>query len=148
MADSTYWRILSALGTRVGTVATAPVPQLRQKLLALQGDTYPLLIVAPGANGEKYQGGTFGGGAFWAYPVTVAYVTAGNRTVATGLQAYLNLREAIRDVLFQPTLAGVASLVGVDINPQAVVDLQAYLTGNYDVTGWELTFESVETRTS
>lgn len=145
---SVYFDILDAVKTRLAGVAGAPAPDLRYEVELFEKEAAPLLIVAPGPDGEKIVQQTFGKGVWYAYPVLVAYVTAGNRKSAAGLQEYLGVREAIRNELFQVRLPGVSDVIDTGMGPQAVSKLAATLGGNYRVTGWLMTYKAVEQRTS
>lgn len=113
-------------------------------------DPTPHVIIWPGEGAERLDDLQFGqaGGparAWWVYPVMVVMITSGNRIVETGFSAYMDVREAVRNILFRPMLGGIAQVFDCDIAPKDVFDLTAFVKGNYDVTGWEMYYKSAET---
>ncbi len=161
MAASHYWNLLGSVSVQLGSAsipaswAPSPLPSvvLRRKLVQMEGDPAPLIILAPGRGGEKIFQTTFkstsAGGkknVLWDYPVTVAFVQASNETLTTGLQASLDLRESLRNTLF---VVDVGSIVvpafDMEIDPEEVTDFAAFIGTNYDVTGWAMTYRVTET---
>ncbi len=168
---SVYYQVLQGTGARVANITNLlpdsvgiglPVPvSVRKKPLILdQVDTVPRLLVWPGKQGESKgkQGfgtpGGQGGPTWWLYPVNVALVTAGNREVEVGLQEYLDMREQLRDLIYQtaplfpPASLVTAQAFDVEIEPEDVFDLRAFLGGNYDVTGMQVQFSATVRRLS
>jgi hypothetical protein len=142
---STYFNILQAVGVVANSVAGVNLVSVRRRPLQLDVvDPTPHVIVWPGEGAEsllEMQFGAPGQGAhaWWSYPVLVVLITAGNRVVESGLQAYMNLRENLRNALFRPLLGGIANVFSCQpIDPKAVFDLQAFVKGNYDICGWQL----------
>lgn len=140
---SVYWEILSAVQTSAATIVSNCV--LRYKLQSVESDSYPLVIVAPGAGGEKVDEQMMGKNLFYVYPVVVAYIVAGNRMLSGGLQNFMNTREALRNQLFQTFLSG-APPFDTDIEPEEAVKFGEYLGSNYVVTGLLLKYKTAEIR--
>jgi hypothetical protein len=120
---------------------------LRKRLEVVEGDTYPLCIVAPGTGGEKVDLQTFNKNVVYAYPVLVAYVAQGNGLIDLQ-QTYIDTREQIRDQLYQTLLSGAATVFDTKIDPEEAVNLGAYVGTNYDVSGWLVYYRSKEIRLS
>ncbi len=151
MASNIYYSILSAVGAVCASVAGINEVSVRRKPLQLDGvDPLPHAIVWPGPGAEKIDELQFGPGpgqgfrAWVLYPVTVALLTSGNRVVATDLSAYMDLRERTRNALFKPLLGGAVTVFDCEIDPRDVFDLEAFTKGNFDVTGWTLSYRSSE----
>lgn len=133
-----------------------PGVSARRKPLLLPGDSIPRIIVWPGKGGERdvskqfRSGSSSKTGVWWAYPVNVAYVIAGNREVEKDLEAYLDERQAIRDALYAlgpgDTAGGpIAGVFDIEpFEPEEVFDLEAFLKGNYDLSAWQLSAVSSE----
>lgn len=147
--DGTYWTILSSLqgmiannefgNSQINTV-------IRRKLQKLDSDSLPIIIIAPGQDSIREQ--TFNKQVWWNYEVLVAYIEAANRAMTIGLEAWMNNREQLRNLLFQPLNTDAPSTVfDFDIDPEDVVKFQEYLGTNYDVTGFKVTYTSSEGRT-
>lgn len=156
---TTYFQILQQLVVSLqnGGIPGDPGVSARRKPLLLPGDSIPRVIVWPGKAGErdvskqfKSQSSFGKTGVWWLYPVNVAYIIAGNREVEKDLEPYLEERQAIRDIIYQLGSAAVAGgpIQGVfdvePFEPEEVFELEAFLKGNYDVTGFQANFLSSE----
>ena len=156
---SIYGQILNAVASQLSAIPSIPLNNagqpnvsVRSKPLDLSGvDVLPNVIVWPGPGAEQQIDLQFGGptgtsaGVWWEYPVSVVLIVAGNRGVQSGLTSFLNLREAIRNQLFIGSLTGFPSNVfDVEIELGDVFDLQAFLSGNYDVCSFVCRYKSTE----
>ena len=116
---SLFYHVLEAVAGEVDSVlAGHGVPVLlRRRNVWVNGDPLPVCIVSP-ADEERLAEMDFTGGTTWVYPVNVNLVYPDDRDNSLDLDAevYLDVREAIRDQLFFPLLAGVAEVWDVDIS--------------------------------
>jgi hypothetical protein len=145
---SVYWDILQAVEASVDAVSGVPATEVRYDLEAFQGDPCPLVIIAPGPEGEKHTKLIMPNGVWYEYPVLVALVTPGNRKSASGLEAYLQLRQDVRNKLFAVKLAGVSEVFDTGMGTEAVSKFAAAVGTNYRVTGWLMKYRSAETRST
>lgn len=144
---SFYYEILDAVKTQVEGITGIPPVDLRFDLQVYEGESLPLVIVAPDpVEFERIAEKAFESVVWWDYPVRVALVWPGNRIVKAQLSEYLTLRQAIRDVIFKPTLVGVPTVFNTFVNPDAASKFAALSNSNYRVTGWEAIYRSNEER--
>ncbi len=145
MADSVYWQIVQAVQAQVANVV--PNTVLRRKLQRLESDTMPICYVVPDLpGGEKVEEATFNKNVVYLYPVLVCYVEQGAPDLITGLQTYLNVREDIRQVLYQPLALSIAQVWDMDFDPDDTKRFGEFLGTNYDVAGWKCYYKSTEQR--
>ncbi len=143
--SSIYWQILTEVQTLVKVVV--PNCLLRRKLFRLEGDTFPLVIVAPQLPpGEHIANNVFNKNVIYSYPVMVVYVCAGAKDLTTGLQSFLDTREAIRQALYQPLLSNVAAVWSTTFEPEESLKFGEFLGTAFDVSGIVLHYKSKEVR--
>jgi hypothetical protein len=142
---SVYYDLLTGVQTSIATVTEIPI-SIRYDAILMQNDVVPLIIIAPDV--EKVGIQAFPKIVNYDYKVNIAYITAGNRTVNTGLEAYLESVETIRNQLYQLNPTALPAAWNVKINPNFVSELQATVGTNYRVTGWQMTYTVTEQRNS
>lgn len=150
---SKYWTILSSVQQQLQAVGGAPQNvALRRKLVGLKVDTTPFWVVAPGRGGEKIVEHTFCGQGspgkptvVYDYPVVVALIYGGNEVMSTGLQNLLDTRAAVRNAIYQ-IIGGAIPAGAFDLNmdPDEVSELGAFLGTNYDVNGFGFQYRTDE----
>jgi hypothetical protein len=109
-----------------------------------QEDAVPLIIVSPG---EEVVG-------MEAFPVTVEYlyrvqvslIQAGNRIYEGDVSSLLDLRQSIRNILYQPFLDGAINVYDCRMDMSPAFEVVSGEASNYDVTGMVFTFNSIESR--
>jgi hypothetical protein len=149
-ASSTYYSILTAVQTQIQTIVSNCV--VRRRLLYLESDALPIVYVAPDLpEGESIIGNNFIGPdgnktATYAYPVWVCYVQAGAPDLSTGLDVFLNIRQQIKTLLYQPLLSGVAQVWDIEIDPDSTSRFQEFVSKDFDVSAWRITYHTTEVR--
>lgn len=163
-----FMNVVNAIGNRLFDERPDGVNVFRRKSLrVLESDTLPLVVVAPGSDGETIVFETFPapastGGVVYAYPVAVAVVTRGNNTdyppingsteviseAGVELENHLSVREWVRDQLFQPYIDDVASVLNCEVTPGPVVETSGAGGSLYDVSVTTAVYWSDETRES
>jgi hypothetical protein len=148
VADAVYWTIMSALENQLQALPGVSVLTLRQKVVALPTENLPLTIIAPPLTGgtERIKRYLFGNQVIWTYPVDVLLLTPGNRKIATGEEAYLLNRQTFRDTILAtlPVLAAASTVYDLELAPLDVTDYEAFVVGNYDLTGFSVDYDSLE----
>lgn len=117
--------ILTAVKTRIETLTGEPPVSIRKRVNAREGESLPLIVVAP--LGERVADQGFGGSVAIEYRVGVALITAGNNVYDDDLLAYLDTWESIRKKVFDSDYAGY----DVQIDEATQLDLAA-LSEGYD----------------
>jgi hypothetical protein len=142
---SAYFAILDAIKRTLDGVPGMPPVTVREVPWVLATDfPLPAVLVCPLAEaGEAVGRVCFGGAVRWHYPVLVLLLHASARPSAA-LPGRLQLRQDIRDALFEPTLAGVAEVYDVAIDPKAVADVAAALGANVAVAGMRVVYRATE----
>jgi hypothetical protein len=149
-ASSTYYSILTAVQTQIASIVTNTV--IRRRLLWLESDTLPIVYVAPDLPaGESVIGNNFIGPdgnktATYAYPVWVCYIQAGAPDMVTGLDTFLNIRQQIKTLLYQPLLSGVAVVWDIEIDPDSTSRFQEFVGTDFDCMAWRITYHTTEVR--
>ncbi len=144
---SDYYTILTSVQTQVATIVTNTV--LRRKLFRLESDVFPIVYVTPDLpGGDKIRQQTMKKGVWHNYPVIVTYVQAGASNLLTGLDTFLQVREDIRDKLYQPSLSGATQVFDVEFDPQPVLNFAEFLGTDYDVCGWKFNYTVANVRSS
>jgi hypothetical protein len=119
---------------------------LRTDLIVEAEDTKPIIVVAPGPALETIRFQTFLKDVVYDYQVLVALIWPGNRTLSADLEAYTNLREAIRNQLYQIDVIGLQTAFDTDMKTGSVSKLAAVLGSNYRITGWQMMYSVREMR--
>jgi len=89
-----------------------------------------------------------------AFPITVEYryavqisiIQAGNRIFDADVSTLLDLRQSIRNIMYQPFLDGSTTVYNCFMDMSPAFEVVSGDASNYDVTGMVLTFHSIETR--
>lgn len=102
---SVSYDILNALKARLQAVNGLPNVVVRKRLMLLETDPLPLVIIALLEQSQDIKFRVFGKVAF-QYNVGVALVEAGNREFETGLSSSSTLEQRIRDALQGVLLSG------------------------------------------
>lgn len=109
------------------------------------GDTFPLIVIS--SLPEKIAKLHMPNGIWWDYPILVTLIQENGATLGslTEYNWQSNTRQAIRDALYQPSLAGVTSVFDVDYDPHPIVDLGG-LDSLFDISLQLFTFRIATTR--
>lgn len=102
---SVSYDILNALKARLQAVNGLPNVVVRKRLMLLETDPLPLVVIALLEQSQDIKWRVFGKVAF-QYNVGVALVEAGNREFETGLSSSSTLEQRIRDALQGVLLTG------------------------------------------
>jgi len=119
---------------------------VRKRAILLEGDRLPLLIVSPAQEAVNLE--AFSGVVCYDYGVNVTLINAGNRVYEPDVYTWLDLRERVRNELYQVTLSGAVSVFDTMIVLSPALEVVSGTTGNYDVAGMIVTYRSMESRTS
>lgn len=141
---SVYYNLLSGIQSQLATVLTNSIVRLTAVLYP--SDTYPLVLISPGQEGEQVAEVHFQHDVWWNYPVEVVLFEAGNRLEQTALSTYMQLREDIRNKLFVlPPNVGVSQVFDVNIIPDAASAFPEALATNYHITKFVVWYRTDET---
>jgi hypothetical protein len=102
---SVSYDILNALKTRLQAVNGLPNVVVRKRLMLLETDPLPLVVIALLEQSQDIRFRVFGKVAY-KYNVGIALVEAGNREFETGLSSSSTLEQRIRDALQGVLLSG------------------------------------------
>lgn len=142
---SAFFDIMAAVRDRLVTALDgAAEVKIRKRSIYLETDSLPTVIISPSS--EQVNLDAFGGIVTWDYTLQVTLVQAGNRVFEADVEAWLQLREDIRQQLYQPTLDGLANIVGMTIDMQPAFESVLGNVSNYDVSGMTITYQNVEAR--
>lgn len=145
---SIYFDILEAVRQRVLGASNEITPIIRKRPMLLATDTIPAIIISPGPGAETVGMEAFGQVVEYLYPVTITLVMASDRVTEVEVYGALELRERIRQAMYQPLLAGVASVLNTTIDLDPPYSTAAGPHTVYDVTAIRLTFSSTEHRSA
>lgn len=145
---SIYFDILEAVRQRVLGASNEITPIIRKRPMLLATDTIPAIIISPGPGAETIGLEAFGAVVEYLYPVTITLVMASDRVTEVEVYGALELRERIRQAMYQPLLAGVASVLNTTIDLDPPYSTAAGPNTVYDVTAIRLTFSSTEHRSA
>jgi len=138
----TFSTILAAAKARLESLGV-PVA-VRKRAILLEGDRLPLLIVSPAQETVNLE--AFAGTVCYDYSVNVTLINAGNRIYEPDVYQWLDLRERVRNELYQVTLSGAVSVFDTIISLNPALEVVSGSTGNYDVAGILITYRSYESR--
>lgn len=141
---SVFFDILLAVKTRLQGISGAPAIHVRKRAVFLESDTLPTIVVSPAS--EKVGLDAFNRFVGYDYTVQVTLVQAGNRVYENDASDWLSLRQSIRNVLYQPTLTGVAGVIGMELDMQPAIEAVAGNVVNYDISGMTITYRVLEER--
>lgn len=139
-----FWQILDSVRDRISALPGIPNVVIRKRPVFTQEDVVPLIIISPGEE-------TVGMEAFpitveYMYRVQISLVQAGNRIYEGDVSTLLDIRQAIRNVLYQPFLDGSVSVYNCSMDMSPAFEVVSGEASNYDVTGMVFTFNSIESR--
>lgn len=143
---SVFYQILDAVRDRLATIPSVPTIVIRKRPVLVQEDTVPIVIVSPGR--EIIGDEAFGNIVEYLYSVEVTIIQAGNRVYEADVATLFDLRENIRNKLFQPLLSGAASVYDCQLETNPAFEVVSGQASNYDISGMVITYKSVETRIS
>lgn len=143
---SVFYQILDAVRDRLATIPSVPTIVIRKRPVLVQEDTVPIVIVSPGR--EVIGDEAFGNIVEYLYSVDVTIIQAGNRVYEADVATLFDLRENIRNQLFQPLLSGAASVYDCQLETNPAFEVVSGQASNYDISGMVITYKSVETRIS
>jgi hypothetical protein len=143
---SVFYQILDAVRDRLATIPSVPTIVIRKRPVLVQEDTVPIVIVSPGR--EVIGDEAFGNIVEYLYSVEVTIIQAGNRVYEADVATLFDLRENIRNQLFQPLLSGAASVYDCQLETNPAFEVVSGQASNYDISGMVITYKSVETRIS
>jgi hypothetical protein len=143
---SVFGDILTATKTRLEAIAGIPTVKIRKKPVLVQEDTIPLVLVTPGR--ERIGMEAFDTVVEYIYEVQVTVIRAGNRIYESDVQSFLELRQSIRNTLYQPLLAGAATVIDINMETSPPFDIVSGDANNYDISGIIVKYKSIEQRVS
>lgn len=145
---SIYFDILEAVKQRVLSASNEIMPVIRKRPILLATDAIPAIVISPGPGAETIGLEAFGQVVEYLYPVTITLVMASDRVTEVEVYGALELRERIRQAMYQPLLEGVASVLNTTIDLDPPYSTAAGPNTVYDVTAIRLTFSSTEHRSA
>lgn len=143
---SVFYQILDAVRDRLATIPSVPTIVIRKRPVLVQEDTLPIVMVSPGR--EVIGDEAFGNVVEYLYSVEVTIIQAGNRVYEADVATLFDLRENIRNQLFQPLLSGAASVYDCQLETNPAFEVVSGQASNYDISGMVITYKSVEARIS
>ena len=143
---SAFNDILGDIKTRLETIVGVPPVVIRSRAILLESDALPTIIVSPLQETNAID--AFNLTVAWDYTVQVTIVQAANRIYSANVAAYLQLREDIRQKLYQPTLLTVTGIIGMEINMQPAFESVMGNVNNYDISGMTITYRRLESRSA
>ena len=139
-----FWQILDSVRDRISTIPGAPSVVIRKRPVLTQEDTVPIIIVSPGE--ERVGMEAFPVTVEYRYTVQISIIQPGNRIFDADVSTLLDLRQSIRNIMYQPFLDGSATVYNCFMDMSPAFEVVSGDASNYDVTGMVLTFHSIETR--
>ena len=136
--------ILTGLKQELAKVDKGPPVVIRKRAILLEGDKLPLTIVSPGQESVGLE--TFNNVVEYQYKVNVTVVQAGNRIFEENVFEWLDLREKIRGELYKVSLIGANTVLDTIIDCSPALEMVSGAVSNYDVTGFTMTYKSIESR--
>jgi hypothetical protein len=143
---SAFGDILTDVKTRIETIASVPPVVIRSRAILLESDPLPTIVVSPLQETNAID--AFNLTVAWDYTVQVTIVQAANRIYSANVAAYLQLRENIRQKLYQPTLPTVSGIIGMEINMQPAFESVMGNVNNFDISGMTITYRRLESRSA
>lgn len=141
-----FWQILDSVRDRIAAIAGVPTVVIRKRPVLTQEDTIPIIIISPGE--ERVGMEAFPVTVEYRYTVQISIVQPGNRVYEADVSTLLDLRQSIRNTMYQPFLDGSAEVYNCFLDMSPAFDVVSGDSSNYDVTGMVLTFHSIESRVS
>lgn len=144
--SSIFGDILIAVETRLTGITDCPTVYIRKKPILLPEDDIPCIIVSPGK--EMITDESFELVVEYEYEVQISHIRAGDREYGRDdTLALLELRESIRNTMYQVLLPGAQSIdVKMALNPP--FEVASGKASNYDISGYIMKYKVKETRVS
>ena len=139
-----FWQILDSVRDRISTIPGVPTVVIRKRPILTQEDSVPLIIISPGE--ERVGMEAFPITVEYRYAVQISIIQAGNRIFDADVSTLLDLRQSIRNIMYQPFLDGSTTVYNCFMDMSPAFEVVSGDASNYDVTGMVLTFHSIETR--
>ena len=139
-----FWQILDSVRDRISAIPGVPTVVIRKRPVLTQEDSVPIIIISPGE--ERVAMEAFPITVEYRYTVQISIIQAGNRIFDADVSTLLDLRQSIRNIMYQPFLDGSASVYNCFMDMSPAFEVVSGDSSNYDVTGMVLTFHSIETR--
>ena len=143
---SVFYQILDGVRDRLALVPSVPTIVIRKRPILLQEDALPLIIISPGQDSIGDE--AFNNTVVYNYSVEVSIIQAGNRVYEADVATLFDLRENIRNQLFQPLLGGAVTVYDCQLETNPAFEVVSGQASNYDISGMVITYKSVETRIS
>ncbi len=137
MADAVPDKLLDAAQTSIRALSLAGVPSAQvyvRELLSDRDLVLPAVVLAPWEPEKRVDPDAFGGEKSWEYSFVVAFLAAGNQTLALDRAGHLR-REQVLDLLDDPAdptvvYAGVTNVWRSLVEPRVVVDTSLFRDAN------------------
>mgnify|MGYP006282682751 CR=1 FL=1 len=144
--SSVFFQIMSGVRDRVKSLPGANNCVIRKRPILLQEDLLPLIIVSPGQ--EQVGEEAFNNTVEYNYSIEISIIQAGNRIYEADVSTLFDLRQSIRNSLFQPLLDGAVTVYDCELETNPAFEVVTGQASNYDISGMVITYKSVETRIS
>jgi hypothetical protein len=106
----------------------------------------PVIIISPGQ--EQVAEEAFQNTVVYNYSIEISIIQAGNRVYEADVATLFDLRQSIRNVLFQPLLDGAVTVYDCQLETNPAFEVVTGQASNYDISGMVITYKSIETRIS
>lgn len=143
---SVFYQILDGVRDKLALIPSVPTIVIRKRPILLQEDILPLIIISPGQDSIGDE--AFNNTVEYNYSVEVSIIQAGNRVYEADVATLFDLRENIRNQLFQPLLGGAVTVYDCQLETNPAFEVVSGQASNYDISGMVITYKSVETRIS
>ena len=143
---SAFWEILMSVKQRLTGVMGDNHIKVRKRAIYLETDTLPTIIISPSSESVDLE--AFNKHVSYSYTVQVTLVQAGNRVYEQDVRDWLQLRQQIRQALYQPTLPDMDNIIGMDLDMQPAFESVTGNASNYDISGMTITYQNLEERTT
>lgn len=137
--------ILNSVRDRIDALHRLPKVIIRKRMMMLDGDKLPLLIVGL-TEGETISTEAFGYIGY-EYTIGVALIQAGNRNYTTGIPEDLDVRELLRNTLTGVRLIGVSEVWDTNIIEGIPLNIPTNgSSANYQISGIHIKYKTMEVR--
>lgn len=144
--SSVFFEIISAVRDRVKALPKANNCVIRKRPILLQEDSLPVIIISPGQ--EQVAEEAFNNTVVYNYSVEISIIQAGNRVYEADVATLFDIRQSIRNALFQPLLDGAVTVYDCQLETNPAFEVVTGQASNYDISGMVISYKSVETRIS
>lgn len=136
--------ILNAVKTKLQAIAGIPTVVVRKRLIVLESDNLPIIVISLIDNSQDIRFRVFGKAAY-DYHVGVALVEAGNREFTTGQTQSFDLQQKIRYELNAIKLSGAEKVwdTNIEINESSFMPVDGNAM-NYQISTWLVTYSTLE----